>query len=246
VGAAGDRAHRLSAPPALALLVGLCLLPAPAQTQPAQPKSEAQQKRPAADRSRDVQQARAHFERGQRAYTEGKLEAARAAFVRAYALLPTPELSFNLGRVYERLGQARQAIAHYERYLREAGQDAHDRAQVEQRLASLKAAGTRLRIMLKQPPPTSDELRAEARRFFKRGARLYARGQYRGALAAFTAAHSLSKVPELYFNLALTSQRLDATRDAIDYYRAYLSAVPQAADRETVKTEIARLRALDR
>lgn len=203
-----------------------------AQAAPREPTTEQQ-----------LEQARAHFERGQRAYAEGDLPQAREAFERADALTPGKELAFNLGRVHERLGDSARAISYYERYLKDAGPKAEDLAEVQRRLSALRQAKSQLRAMLKQPPPSSAELRAEARRFFERGMRLFARKRYRGALAAFSAAHSLSKVPELYFNLALTSERLGAHRDAIDYYRAYLAARPSASDRDAVDAIITRLRA---
>lgn len=225
-------------------MVGVLAPPGRLRAQPAATALTAKAQRAKAG-PRQVDEARTHFERGRRAYAAGRLDVAAQAFEQAYALAPTPELAFNLGRVHERLGQAEHAIKHYTRYLAGAGAQAPDRPEVEKRLAVLRAASAQLRIMLKQPPPTSDELQTEARRFFKRGAHLYGRGRYRGALAAFTAAHGLSKAPQLYFNLALTSERLGATRDAIDYYRAYLAALPKATDRAAVETEIARLRRLE-
>lgn len=193
-----------------------------------------------------VERARAHFEAGQAYYRAGRFEDARRALLQAFSLLPSAELAYNLGRVSERLGRAEEAIAHYEDYLRRLPAEprsASERARVQKRLAALHAEVAARAQMLKAPPPTSSELVQEARRFFLRGVRLFERKQYAGALAAFGAAQRLSRVPELYFNLGLTCERLGNTRDAADYYRAYLDARPGASDHEAVAARVAQLSA---
>lgn len=70
--------------------------------------------------------ARAWFEVGVKSYEEGRYTAALAAFQEAYRLNPRPGLLFSVAqamrRSYEEEGdpaQRRDAVAHYERYLRE-------------------------------------------------------------------------------------------------------------------------------
>ncbi len=61
--------------------------------------------------------ARAHFQRGQRAYSEGRYADALLAFRAAFALQPLPALEFNIARCHEQLGQLAEAIAAYRRFI---------------------------------------------------------------------------------------------------------------------------------
>lgn len=61
--------------------------------------------------------ARAQFQRGQRAYSEGRYSDALQAFRAAHALQPLPALEFNIARCHEQLGQLAEAIAAYRRFI---------------------------------------------------------------------------------------------------------------------------------
>ena len=62
-------------------------------------------------------------------------------------------------------------------------------------------------------------------------------------MEAFTAAQRFAPLPEIFYNMAVTAERLGSTRDAMDYYREYLRVRPNAPDRGHVESEVARLRA---
>lgn len=147
-----------------------------------------------------------------------------------------PELLFNLGRVCERLGESDAALAHYRAYLKSDLAPA-ERAQIEKRVEALLALQSRQQEQLLQAPTTS-ALKGEARRLFERGRKFFHKKQYAAALAAFVAAKRYSPAPELDYNLALISERLALLGDAIDYYNAYLTAAPNAADAERVRARI--------
>ena len=72
---------------------------------------------------------------------------------------------------------------------------------------------------------------------------MYQRRQYQAAMQAFIAAHRFAPLPEVLYNLAVTSEKLDAKRDAIDYYREYLRLRPQSPDRAQIERQITALRA---
>ena len=182
--------------------------------------------------------AREHFQQGQEAYRQGKWERARALFEAADSLLPSPELAFNLALVCERSGRASEAVAYYRRYLKKADTNMRERREVRDKIAALSALAARQQGQLKLPPPSGDQLTAEARRFFTRGLALYKRDQRRAAMAAFMAAYRLRQTPELLFNLALISEELGHRRDAIDYYQAYLRRLPRAHDAGAVRSRI--------
>ena len=221
------------------VLISICLawtcfaLPPAAQGQDARPEKPAGQ---------ELARARKHFEAGARAYETGKLHIALDHFLKAYRLAPSPELLFNLARVYERMGEAEQGIHHFRRYLQEAKVSAKERRAVEARISALDRTRSRRRAQLTKRAPSSDDLTAEAKRFFDRGLTLYGRGKYEAARRAFTAAQRFTSIPEVYYNLAITSQRLAKEADAIDYYRAYLRGRPDALDKSQIQRRIRRLR----
>ena len=182
------------------------------------------------------------FADGIAAYDAGRLDEAARLLREADAVVHTPELSFNLGRVYERMGESREAIRWFERYLREARPEGDERADVERRIAAMRELDRRMRDQVVTTPPTGDEMTREARVFFERGVAMFRRRRYDAALQAFTAAYNFARLPEVVYNLAVTSERIGHLQDAIDYYREYLRARPDGADRRIVERKIAELR----
>jgi tetratricopeptide (TPR) repeat protein len=185
-----------------------------------------------------VAKARGHFERGNAAYEAGRLKEAASEFAQARELAPSPELEFNLARVYERMGEAEAAIRHYRAYLSGAAVAPGERRQIEERIGALQALLSRQQAQVKAPPPSSDALTAEARAFFERGLALFRRKQYAAALEAFAAARRFVPLPELAYNLALTSERLGRSEEAIDHYRTYLREARRPEDEESIRTRI--------
>lgn len=99
----------------------------------------------AAPAQADNKTAKEHFALAQSAERRQDWEAAITEYEAAYALSPHPDVLFNIGNDYEKLGQGRNAAAYFQRYLDEAG-DAPDRADVETRIESLRALPSELRV----------------------------------------------------------------------------------------------------
>ena len=78
----------------------------------------------------------------------------------------------------------------------------------------------------------------QARIDFERGAALYRAGSYREALSAFEEAQARSPAPQALFNIARCHDRLGEFVDAVEGYRAYLQAAPEAPDRASVQARI--------
>jgi tetratricopeptide (TPR) repeat protein len=78
-----------------------------------------------------------HFERGITAYKEGRFKDAIDAFLDAHEQYPSPVLSYNMARAYEKMGDSAGALRFYREYLRQSP-TASDRATVEQRIAELE------------------------------------------------------------------------------------------------------------
>ncbi|MFI5309250.1 MAG: tetratricopeptide repeat protein [Polyangiales bacterium] len=188
-----------------------------------------------------LKRAAALFAEGQAAYRQGRLKLALDKLERAHALAPTPEIEFDLGRVYERVGEPVAAIRHFRAYASAAALPEAERKELEARIDKLVKLQTRQRGQLREAPPSTAALTAEARTFFERGKKLFRKGSYEAALAAFSAARRFAALPELAYNLALTSERLSRTDDAVDYYRTYLREQADAPDADAVQARIEEL-----
>jgi tetratricopeptide (TPR) repeat protein len=86
-------------------------------------------------------QAKQRFASGAQAYREARYRDAIDLFLQANKLDPHPELIFNVGQAYEKLGDVPSALRSYREYLR-LSPGATDRATVE---ASIRNLETRLR-----------------------------------------------------------------------------------------------------
>jgi tetratricopeptide (TPR) repeat protein len=85
----------------------------------------------------DVANAQAKFRAGATAYREARYKDAIDLFLAANALDPHPELIYNVGQAYEKLGDVPNALRSYRDYLR-AAPDAGDRATVETSIRNLE------------------------------------------------------------------------------------------------------------
>ncbi len=105
----------------------------PAVAQPGAKPSAAQPKRDTDAKAR----AQKHFERGVAAYKESRFKDAVDAFLDAHREYPSPSLSFNAARAYDKLLDTAGALRFYREYLRQTP-EATDRASVETRVSELE------------------------------------------------------------------------------------------------------------
>jgi hypothetical protein len=77
------------------------------------------------------------FLRGKQQYAASTYEQAIASFKAAGAIRPSPVLDYNIGRCYDKLNRAAEAIAAYQRYLAASADNTH-RAEIQSRIAELK------------------------------------------------------------------------------------------------------------
>jgi tetratricopeptide (TPR) repeat protein len=90
---------------------------------------------------------------------------------------------------------------------------------------------------------TAEQGDTSARSLYLDGARAFEAGEHERAYAYFRRAWLESARPALLFNMGVVLERLERRREALEQYRAYLAAVPDASDREAVRATIARLEA---
>lgn len=99
-------------------------------------------------------EAQARYEAGVTAYEEGRYRDAVERFKEADELAPSPLLSFNVAKVYERMGDNRNALAAYRTYLRRLP-SAQNRTTVEERIGALeqtlKASGVQQVTVISLP-----------------------------------------------------------------------------------------------
>ncbi len=89
-----------------------------------------------ADSLRD--EAHLHYEIGRIAYEKHQWADAVAEFKKAYAIVPIPDLIYNIGRCQEQLGQPAEALASYRVYLATLTSDA-DRETLSAHIAQLES-----------------------------------------------------------------------------------------------------------
>jgi tetratricopeptide (TPR) repeat protein len=193
-----------------------------------------------------IEQARVLFAEGARAYGAGRLREALQKMKAAHRSFRRPEFAFNIGRVLERMGEAEHAISWFRVYLAHGSPNAAERADVDRRIAELEALRERVEGQLIAAPPSTDELATESRTFFERGVAMYERGQYDAAMQAFEYAQQFAPFPELYYNMAITAERLERYGVAADHYRSYLRGRPEAAGRALIEQKVQELRERER
>ena len=184
-----------------------------------------------------VARARELFDEGVRAYETGNLRRALRCFKAAQASWRRPEFAFNIARVQERMGEADHAISWFRVYLEHGNPTSDERIEVAHRIDALIAFKNRVSHQA-AAPPTNEDLTDEARQFFENGVAMYEQRQYRAAMQAFQYAERFHQFPELYFNMALTAERLEDWMNAALYYERYLEGRPNAPGRAQLEERI--------
>jgi hypothetical protein len=84
-----------------------------------------------------TEQARRHYQEGQKQFDLGQWDMAIGEFSKAYELRPDPSFLFNMAQAYRRGGNARRAIDLYKNYLIKLPKSPQ-RAEVEERIRNLQ------------------------------------------------------------------------------------------------------------
>jgi tetratricopeptide (TPR) repeat protein len=152
-------------------------------------------------------------------------EAARV-FRQLYDQSPSVDTAYNLARVYERIGESIDAITFFQRVLQgDPPPSDGQRADIDARIARLRAYEARRAAGIAAAPATSDELNQEGVAWFNRGVRFFQRNQFSSALQAFEQASRYLQSAELDFNLGMTYERLRNYPRALEYLRQYLETI---------------------
>ena len=101
------------------------------------------------------------------------------------------------------------------------------------------ASGSTARAQSSAPEDAAQTTRdAEARSLFEAGRTAFAAGRFEAALERFREAYELSGRPGLLFNIGSAADRLRRDAEALQAFRAYLDAVPDAANRAEFEARI--------
>ncbi len=190
---------------------GACLVLCLALSSPALAR-----KAPAAATQTDVlrKKARKVFLKGQTHYKLGRFDKALVAYTRAYQLLPLAGFLFNIGQCHRFLGHYKQAIYFYKGYLRETP------GAPNLEVVKILIQRTRKKLL------DQTTQRAQAKRQFTEGVRLYALGKVRLALARFQAAYQALASPGYRYHIAQCHRKLKEWKSAVFYYEGYLKDNP--------------------
>lgn len=103
--------------------------------------------------SREVEEARVHFQRGIEFFGDESYEAALVEFERAYEIAPSYQILYNTGRIHAALKDYARALRDLSRYLREGGDAIPDqrRQEVQQLIRSLEQKVATLEIVSSVP-----------------------------------------------------------------------------------------------
>jgi len=83
--------------------------------------------------------------------------------------------------------------------------------------------------------------RAQAREHFIKGTKAFDLGLYEDAVREYTAAYQAKADPALLYNIAQAHRQAGHAKEALRFYRVYLSKVPSASNRADVEAKVAEL-----
>jgi tetratricopeptide (TPR) repeat protein len=120
-------------------------------------------------RAAPIDDAKKAFAEGKAAFERGDYEAALTAYQRANMILPAPNLYYNIGATYERLGRYQEAALAFDKYFEMAGTPAsdedkefqeklHARAEADRKrqdIAPTKQEPVQQQQQQQQPPPAT-------------------------------------------------------------------------------------------
>ncbi len=165
---------------------------------------------------------------GEQATLLGDQASARDHFQRAARLDPlNADLAYRLARTQEELGDTREAVREYCRYLVLAP-EAADAGELRERLGELA--------------PATPEVQERAAESFRTGITAYEEERFEEAQVAFTQAlRAEPRWADAFYNRALTLLRQERHGRAANDLQSYLRFAPRAEDRAEVEARLASL-----
>jgi iron complex outermembrane receptor protein len=179
-----------------------------------------------------LEKARAHFQQGEAYLMAKAYDLAVKEYEAAYQLVPKPDILFNIGLAYEALGDPKQALFAYQRYLSTAPETAVKRAEATARVVGLERA-----IKEQEEKAAKDKADADARARRARdaaeaiaaGRAHLGRGAFAEAIAAYRKAYDLAGNVELLYEIAEAYRQQGDEAQALVEYERYRKEAPAGA-----------------
>jgi tetratricopeptide (TPR) repeat protein len=92
-----------------------------------------------------------------------------------------------------------------------------------------------------EPEPSAAVRERDAHAQFELGRAHFKLGEYDLAIRAFEAGYTIAKLPLFLYNIAQSARLAGHAAQAIDYYRRYLEAAPDAPERAAIELHVAAL-----
>jgi hypothetical protein len=107
---------------------------------------------PSAAQSNAKERAKALYQQGKTQFDLGNFDESVKLFKQAYATSPNPAFLFNIAQAYRQMGDCKQALFFYKRYLTVAGDNARDKDLVEGHIKQLSETCKASEEMKDKPP----------------------------------------------------------------------------------------------
>lgn len=182
--------------------------------------------------------ARQFYDEAEALYKKGNYAEAAGQYRAAYQLMKSGVLAFNVAQAYRLAKNFPNAIVWYEKALALGGSEVNPyREEIEGRIAEMQGE------MKKNPArgPGGEDL-GEAQMVFEQAEIAYGEGDYATAIALYKRAYSVSKMPEMMFNVAQACRLGGQLADAKYWYREFLKKVPKTPYKEEIEGYIKELK----
>lgn len=166
-------------------------------------------------------------------YQQADYQCALSAYDEAYGINPRPLLLFNIAQVYRKLGNVSDAVAFFERFLKEEP-ETELRAEVKSYLENVRGGTVQTGHSTDSNPPGADNFtgteqqRAELfQRHVATGVSKFQAGEYEAAITEYWSAYALRPKSILLFNVAQACRKAKRWREAQTLYQRFLKEAPQ-------------------
>lgn len=158
----------------------------------------------------------------------GNHKKAAQLFMKAYRQTNNSKLLYEAARAHARNREIAAALDKMNQYaaLCETECNEEEKATAEEMVEKLKRGESIF--------ATSKEAQysLEAKRFFILGQKLFADGEWEGAIDAFSQAYAYAPHPDLIYNMGLAHLKAGNIGDALDFFQEYQRQVPEAKSTE--------------
>ena len=157
----------------------------------------------------------------------GKHASAARLFEKAYKTSKKPILLYEAARAHARNDKLAKSLKLMRKYAKLV--EGEDLATAKEKIGLLEAGKS---IFTQNQ---TAKMSHEAKRFFVMGQRLFAQGEWEGAIDAFQQAFAYAKHPDILYNIGLAHLKAGRLGTAMDFFAEYQRIVPEAQNVDQAK-----------